>query len=163
MIRKITPCLFLLLCSCSLYKSKRLKTATQQSASSTVQRQLTSLRAEEQAIRWKQQLQTDSLSFQILILSEGPYSISPDSGIRGSNAQILLSGRRQHQIVIRDSSQSVLFTARDSLQENLQHQEQSTQHTSQTSRSLGTNSWWLILPLLVLLWLYWKWIRKPIS
>lgn len=159
MKQKTISCLVLLLTSCSIFNNKQASTDLQSSASSSVQRQLLSQRAAQQFVQLQHNLEWDSLSYQVVVLAEGPYSFHPDSGIRGSNARILLQGQQQRWHSGSDSSGSMWLTRTDSLQENSQRQETIVQHTEKSSRTWGWSAWWLLLPVVVGAWVCWKWFN----
>lgn len=150
--------MIILLTSCAGYHQRR---QVESKSATTENRQTRQLEAAGQYRSFnimEHVVARDSLGYRALIRTDGPYRISTDSGIQGTGAEIWLGGAllRQHSTVkMHDGADSVVHQrVRDA-----RHTSQQQTATSSSQRTgVRLNLYWLALPvvLVLLLWYLWK-------
>ncbi|SEM85434.1 hypothetical protein SAMN05216436_108118 [bacterium A37T11] len=150
--------LILLLTSCAGYKTIKQSSDNQQIRDSQAYEQQ-GVQTSKQAVNLLETYwQRDSLGYQALILTDGPFRINADSGLSGTGARIWLNGTRQrYQTGKKQQDSSRLDSQQTRVMTSKQHQEHQTVNNKST-RHASLNLYWLMLPVILigLLWFLWK-------
>ncbi|SEM77387.1 hypothetical protein SAMN05216436_107142 [bacterium A37T11] len=149
----------LLMAGCSAYKHTSKSSQETFQENTHVFQQVSGQEQNNSLRQLTQQWEQDSLSFQATILASGPYRLSPDSGLSGSDALIRIVGRRKRTINRQDS----LNTAQQEKHENktvlLDQQKSKTSQHQQETRKINVVPWWLSVLVVAILvggvWYFW--------